>query len=380
MTLKTLHGSFEFAQQMYQVSGQSIGFIEWSQPSIGGYVSRGLEELVSYYSNRLSYAELSVLIQRLTGADLISSQGAWAIVQANVQQLSEQLSAEFESATTTFENLPPILAAENIDLYERNAEEILLMDDGILVKAQKEKRQKSDGSLRSGDLIAAIQREKVNVLSDVVLLQTQSGKFEYLFPPIQADGSFRLPLETMIRQRLQQQYGDWSTPLPLVVLSDGAKTIRQRLERLFGASVCIILDWYHLSHKIRNLMSMIAQNRTEKATHATNILALLWRGDTTAAIAYLKSQIDVRNREKQQELLTYLTKHQAEIIDYERRQQVGKSIGSGRMEKAVDQVIGHRQKRKGMSWRPQGSRALALLKVLELNGGWQKFWFSSTAN
>ena len=134
MTLKTLHGRFEFAQQMYQVSGQSIGFMEWSQPSSGGYVSRGLEELVSYYSNRLSYAELGGLIQRLTGADLISSQGAWAIVQANVQQLSEQLSAEFESATTTFENSLP-LAADNVDLYERNAEEILLMDDGILVKA-----------------------------------------------------------------------------------------------------------------------------------------------------------------------------------------------------------------------------------------------------
>jgi hypothetical protein len=41
------------------------------------------------------------------------------------------------------------------------------------------------------------------------------------------------------------------------------------------------------------------------------------------------------------------TKHQAEIIDYQRRQQVGKLIGSGRLEKAVDQVIGHRRKRKG---------------------------------
>ncbi len=362
------------------MSGQNIGFIEWSQTGSAGYVSRGLQELVSYYSNRLSYAELSGLIQRLTGADLISSQGAWAIVQANVQQLSEKLSAEFESATATFEHSPPILAAENIDLYERHAAEILLMDDGILVKAQKEKRQKPDANLPPADLIAGTQREKVNVLSDVVLLQTQSGKFEYLFPPIQADGRFRLPLETMIRQRLQQQYGHWTTPLPLVVLSDGAKTIRQRLERLFGAGVCIILDWYHLSHKIRNLMSMIAQNKTDKATHATKILTLLWRGDTTAAITYLKTQIAVRNREKQQELLTYLTKHQAEIIDYERRQQAGKSIGSGRMEKAVDQVIGHRQKHKGMSWRPQGSRALALLKVLELNGGWQQFWFPSTAN
>ena len=46
---------------------------------------------------------------------------------------------------------------------------------------------------------------------------------------------------------------------------------------------------------------------------------------------------------------TYLDKHQAEIIDYDRRKQAGKPIGSDRIEKAVDQVIGHRQKRKGMS-------------------------------
>jgi hypothetical protein len=33
-----------------------------------------------------------------------------------------------------------------------------------------------------------------------------------------------------------------------------------------------------------------------------------------------------------------------------------------------------------MSWRPEGSRALALLKVLELNGGWQDFWFPRAAS
>ncbi len=60
-------------------------------------------------------------------------------------------------------------------------------------------------------------------------------------------------------------------------------------------------------------------------------------------------------------------KHEEEIIDYERRQQAGRPIGSGRMEKCVDQVIGNRQKGKGMSWTKPGSRALALLKVAELN-------------
>src|SRR6266699_2720684 len=71
----------------------------------------------------------------------------------------------------------------------------------------------------------------------------------------------------------------------------------------------------------------------------------------------------------------HLEKHQAEIIDYGRRQRAGKPIGSGRMEKGVDQVIGARQKHKGMSWSPTGSKALGILKVIELNQQWEQLWF-----
>jgi hypothetical protein len=93
------------------------------------------------------------------------------------------------------------------------------------------------------------------------------------------------------------------------------------------------------------------------------------------ALEYLHTQVQPRNREKLAELVGYLEKHCTEIIDYERRKQAGKTIGSGRVEKGVDQVIGHRQKKKGISWRPKGSKALAILKILELNGQWQQTWF-----
>jgi hypothetical protein len=61
------------------------------------------------------------------------------------------------------------------------------------------------------------------------------------------------------------------------------------------------------------------------------------------------------------------------------RRQTGKTIGSGRMEKGVDQVIGNRQKHKGMSWSILGSRALAILKVTECNGQWQQSWLTQIA-
>lgn len=71
-------------------------------------------------------------------------------------------------------------------------------------------------------------------------------------------------------------------------------------------------------------------------------------------------------------MIGYLEKHQAEIINYNRRRRVGKTIDSGRMEKGVDLTVGRRQKKKGMSWRPQGSRSLSLLKE---NRQWQQLWF-----
>ena len=41
----------------------------------------------------------------------------------------------------------------------------------------------------------------------------------------------------------------------------------------------------------------------------------------------------------------------------------------------MDQVIGQRQKKKGMSWSRVGSKALGILKVIELNHEWEQTWF-----
>jgi hypothetical protein len=86
-----------------------------------------------------------------------------------------------------------------------------------------------------------------------------------------------------------------------------------------------------------------------------------------------------KNSEKLSELIGYIEKHQPEIIDYQRRQPAGKAIGSGRIEKGCDQVSGHRQKKKGMSWSKIGSKSLGILKVAELNNKWWELWFANEA-
>ncbi|MBD2152578.1 DNA cytosine methyltransferase [Pseudanabaena sp. FACHB-1277] len=91
----------------------------------------------------------------------------------------------------------------------------------------------------------------------------------------------------------------------------------------------------------------------------------------------IPDKIVAKNSLVLKELIGYLEKHQSEIIDYDRRRRVGKCIGSGRMEKGVDLVVGHRQKKKGLSWSSNGSKALSLLKIAELNGHWNHLCFPS---
>ena len=124
---------------------------------------------------------------------------------------------------------------------------------------------------------------------------------------------------------------------------------------------------------------MISRNKAEKTEHSKFLFRHLWRGNTSKVLTYLKTQIKARHQQKLDELITYITKHEREIINYEWRRQAGKTIGSGRMEKGVDTVIGHRQKHKGMSWSALGSKALAILKVTECNGQWRQTWLTQMA-
>lgn len=182
-------------------------------------------------------------------------------------------------------------------------------------------------------------------------------------------------LASITKAKILQEYGSQMSPLNLIAITDGAKTIRHRLLTIFGLEVIIILEEYHLCKKLRELMSMIATNKLEKAKHLKFLFSQLWQGNTAIALEYLKHQVQTRNLDKCQELIGYLKKHQQEIINYKRRSSAGKTIGSGRTRKGVDLTVGLRQKNKGMSWSRLGSRALSLLKVVELNGQWQQLWF-----
>jgi hypothetical protein len=386
VTINTLDGDFEFKVQRFILDedGQErqVDYFELTNQFQAGYFSDHLKEFAAYYSNRLSYEDNEELIWKLAGSQQISDQKIHQLVVGKALEVSQVLTEETQRILgDTTKKLP--LINEKVNLYEATEKEILLMDDAIQVKGQKaardHKKDKEKQILEVDSQSNGAADKKIWVRTDVVLLEKKKGGFEYITGVIDPEGKERLPLADIVKSKVIQEYGDERKPLNIVAITDGAKDIRGRLLAIFGMTVVIILDWFHLDKKVRELMSMIAPTKTEKETYLKFILDRLWRGQTKAVLDYLRAAVKTKNPEKLTELIGYIEKHQSEIIDYQRRQRSGKVIGSGRIEKCGDQVIGHRQKKKGMSWSKVGSRSLGILKVAELNNQWRELWFANEA-
>ncbi len=311
----------------------------------------------------------------MTGSKLLSDQQIREIVLGKAHEVSQKQSQAVKKVLESSPPLPEINTT--IDLYDPNIPEVLLSYDGIGVKRQKEKRKRSkDESYPSAQKETDKKRstrrtkEPVKVNSDVILLEKADASFSYLMTGL----STTLTLEELLKSQIISEYGDSKKALNVVAITDGAKNIRRFFKSLFGQEFTPILDWYHLRKRTCELFTMISRNKLEKEQQRSFVLHQLWKGNISVAIDYLETKVIPKNQNKLEELITYLKKHSPEIINYEARQNAGKAIGSGRMEKALDLIIGHRQKKKGMSWGNMGSRALAILKTVELNQLWNQLW------
>jgi hypothetical protein len=49
------------------------------------------------------------------------------------------------------------------------------------------------------------------------------------------------------------------------------------------------------------------------------------------------------------------------------------------VEQANARIVARRQKSRGIHWGPQTCEALAALRTLHLNNGWDKYWFKREA-
>lgn len=377
-----MHGKFKINVQRFKQEGEKDkSYFDLTNQFQDEYISARLQEFCGYYSNRLSYEGVEELVRRLTGFKLLSDQKLREIVIKKAVKASREEEKKMEIVKRAEELEIPAINPK-VNIYDPYEKEVLLFEDGIQVKKQKLERERKTETNQVKDLNSEFNDEKVKkpkkkVTTDIIMLEKKSGEFEYLMSAINEEGKELVSLEDIVRSKLIREYGKEENPLNIVAIVDGAKNIHLRLLRIFGVVITIILDWYHLCKKLRELMSMIARNKKERLRHLKFLFNHLWRGKSQEVLTYLRTEVIARNQGKLSELITYIEKHKPEIIDYKSRKEAGKTIGSGRMEKGVDQVIGFRQKKKGMSWSKIGSHSLGILKIAELNNKWEELWFQN---
>jgi len=305
-------------------------------------VSVGLQKCCLDWATRFPFSEAAKLIAEFCGNALLSEDTIWRMVQKQAQRHDteqQEAIALVQKQSEEDLSLPHFVAVA--DIYEGLAPEFVALTDAICVASQKPTRQKAHEEKQN--------KQAKRHDTDVFVLPRKDGGEQFFCEGVSENGSCISAVSAFLRQ-------EWSgRQLHVVAITDGAKKIRHDLAALFGEGVRIILDWYHLAKRVRENLSMAAHSMEQREEWEAQMLGFLWRGEVEAAIGFL-SLVTARRQ-----------KHEGEIIDYGRRQKAGKPIGSGRMEKAVDQVIGLRQKNRGMSWTKAGSRALALLTVAKLN-------------
>lgn len=302
----------------------------------GGYYSQGLRDFALEYCTKLSFAATAKLIQRSCGGTSLSDQHLWNWVQQEGQAISQQQ----QETIAAFESSQAKVGLEWVDIYAKEGEEIIYLSDDVCVKEQKPKRDKT----------LKTKNKRCNTRISMFSLPEQ--KYHTLV------AGFGIDNLALVQACLWEQYPQKIDKLPIVAITDGATSIKNEIKAAFGEGCIHILDWYHLEKKVYETMSMIAY-KAEKQHYCQEILQLLWKGKGAEAIGYLQ-QISPKNKPSQEMLLTYLTKNQASIINYEKRKEVGKTIGSGRGEKQNDIIVAQRQKYNGMAWSPNGSLAMAL--------------------
>jgi Uncharacterised protein family (UPF0236) len=163
----------------------------------------------------------------------------------------------------------------------------------------------------------------------------------------------------------------------LLLIADGARWIRNFFTETLAnlKDKTMLLDWHHLKQKCYEFSSRIRKGKAAKARLLRWLYRRLWHGDVVGAMAGLEAERpESKNEAKLDELIAYLRARQPWIVNYRQRRIEQRYVGSGHVEKANDLIVARRQKNRGMQWSEATSDALAALRTLMLNGGWERYW------
>ena len=155
----------------------------------------------------------------------------------------------------------------------------------------------------------------------------------------------------------------------ILFVSDGAAAIRWIRERAFPDAI-ELLDWYHLVEQLRFGVGHAHPGVLDRA------IAAALPGDVEALLATLTAHArsllpdDPEQASRCRAVFGYVENNRGGIANY----RIVPMASSGPMEKGVDLVVARRFKLRGMSWLRRGVSHLLRLRLLRLNGTWDRYW------
>jgi hypothetical protein len=219
VTIKPLQGALAFVVQRFQcpMRGETT-YLELTEQLCEGAMRARLAEFSAYYRNRMSYDEVAGLLERVTGQPMRSDQTIQHLVVAKAVEVSQQWQRQSQPdiAAPPWPEVMP-----QVDWYDPQSEEVLLLMDAIQVKQQKANRGQG-ADKPTGE------RATQHVHTEVWLVKQPTGGFTYLTAGVDATGQEVVSGTERVRWQFQQDYADRSALLPVVASTDGARTMRRQ--------------------------------------------------------------------------------------------------------------------------------------------------------
>ena len=246
--------------------------------------------------------------------------------------------------------------------YEEPDKTVQISIDDVVVKKQNEKREKRENPESN-------EKSKKKRLSDTIAHIKQDARSYTLV------GDNTIQVLSFLIAFIFHNKLDGNR---MQFFTDGHKVLNEAILKRFSwyKNMGIILDWYHLVKKCKELLSMGMKGRVLRNQLLREIMPLLWHGLTDRAINYLTEipSKNIKNQEKIDKLISYFEKNRGSIPCYAIRKRLGLCNSSAIGEKMNDLLVSKRQKNNGMSWSKKGSIALASITAIKRNKE-SKNWF-----
>ena len=216
----------------------------------------------------------------------------------------------------------------------------------------------------------------------VLMYTLKRGEDGHLHGPINQKvfGSFssrKKALQWAREQATRRGFGpDTDKEVQLVV--DGELCLEQQLRELFPKAV-LTLDIRHAQERLWKVGRLLHKEGSEElAAWVEPLSELLYNGEVKALLSRLEA-VEFRGpgskakRETTRKAVAYLRKRES-LMQYGAWRQRDLVLASGAVEGAARYVIGERLDNSGMRWVVERAEALLLLRCIEVNGDWHRFF------